>query len=92
MALGQKRPESHPKTQNIFCDQWAKRSRKLEPWTLAYGCNGTVNAPANINIDIDIHPWTYLDVDNIWSIAAKALMTTRRDVLEDNRSSISLDE
>lgn len=77
------RPESHPRTQNIFNDYWAARSIILSPWSLAYGGSGTINAPPGIVPDISIHSWTACVGNNIWSLASKALMTTRREALEE---------
>jgi hypothetical protein len=40
-----------------------------------------------VDIDFNIHPWSKCEGDNIWSLYAKALMTTRRDdLLEKNRT------
>lgn len=83
VAKGHPRPESHPRTQNIFNDYWAARSIFLPPWSLAYGRAGTINAPSGIVPDISIHQWTACVGNNIWSLASKALMTTRREALEE---------
>ena len=84
-ARGQPRPESHTKTQNIFVDQWAKRSLMLPPWSLAYGCEGAVNTPKGIQIYTEIHNWSRCDGNNAWNIAAKSLMTTRREALQESK-------
>jgi hypothetical protein len=78
VAKGHPRPESHPSTQNIFCDFWAAKSICLPPWSLAYGSKGVINSPYQINVDVSIHSWSSCEGDNIWSLAAKALMTTRK--------------
>ena len=83
VAKGHPRPESHPRTQNTFYDYWAGRSVILPPWSLAYGRAGTINTPPMIIPDISIHTWTACVGSNIWSLASKALMTTRREVLEE---------
>lgn len=83
VAKGHPRPESHPSTQNIFYDYWAARSIILPPWSLAYGRAGIINAPPGIVPDIFVHPWTVCEGNNIWSLASKALMTTRREALEE---------
>lgn len=83
IAKGHPRPESHPKTQNIFNDYWAGRSIILPPWSLAYGASGTINAPPGTLPDVTVHQWTTCEGTNIWSLACKALMTTRREALEE---------
>lgn len=77
-AKGHPRPKNHPSTQNIFYDYWAKQRVCLPPWTLAFGSKGVINSPSHIKVNVSIHPWSSCDGDNIWSLAAKALMTTRR--------------
>jgi hypothetical protein len=87
VAQGHPRPENHPKTQKAFHNQWANRSGFLHPWTFGYGHTGATNQPGDINVDINIHPWSSCEGHNIWSLYTKALMTTRRDeILEKNRS------
>jgi len=83
VAKGHPRPESHPSTQNVFNDYWAARSIFLPPWSLAYGAAGVINTPSEITPDISIHPWTACEGDNIWHLASKALMTTRREALNE---------
>ena len=83
VAKGHPRPRSHPNTQNIFYDYWAARSVFLPPWSLAYGNVGTINAPPEIVPDISVHPWTACEGNNVWNLASKALMTTRRDALDE---------
>ena len=86
VAQGHPRPDSHPKTQNTFHNQWVSRPGFLHPWTFGYGSIGTVNCPANLNINVDIHPWSACEGENILSLYAKAIKTTRRDdLLEKNR-------
>jgi hypothetical protein len=83
VAKGHPRPENHPRTQNIFNDYWAGRSVILPPWSLAYGRSGTINTPPGIAPEVTIHQWTVCEGTNIWSLACKALMTTRREALEE---------
>ena len=78
VAKGHLRPINHPSTQNLFYDYWAKQRVPLPPWTLSYGSKGVINSPSQVNVNVSIHPWSSCDGDNIWSLAAKALMTTRR--------------
>lgn len=87
VAQGHPRPDSHPKTQNAFHNQWATHPGLLHPWTFACGSAGPVNLPPDVDIDFNIHPWRACEGDNIWSLYAKALMTTRReDLLGKNRT------
>lgn len=81
VAKGHPKPESHPKTQNVFYDLWASRSFCLPPWTFACSANGFLNTPEDIDVDASIHAWSVCDGENTWNLAGKALMTTRREVL-----------
>ncbi len=86
VAQGHPRPESHPRTQNAFHNQWVNRRGLLHPWTVGYGPLGAINLPNDVNVDLNVHSWSSCEGDNIWSLFTKALMTTRRDeVLEKNR-------
>jgi hypothetical protein len=87
VAQGHPRPGNHPKTQNAFHNQWANRSGFLHPWTFGYGPVGATNLPNDVKVDLSIHSWSSCEGPNIWSLYAKALMTTRRDeVREKDRS------
>jgi hypothetical protein len=79
IARGGVRPESHPKTQNLFADLWSGRRAELAPWTLAYGKHGAVNVPSNVTIDDDTHNWTSCDDSTCWSHAVRALRTSRQE-------------
>jgi len=81
VAKGFKRPPSHPKTQHIFCDLWVNRDICLEPWTLGYGFNGIHNIPPDVTVDKDISTLVNFSPDFKWSLACKALKTTRRKKL-----------
>jgi hypothetical protein len=83
VAKGYARPPSHPKTQRIFCSLWAERRICLEPWTIACSCSGPVNVPGEIGLDEAIHVWTQCSPISAWSIAYKALRTTRDERIED---------
>lgn len=85
-ARGHRRLESHPRTQNVFFDQWASRQLDLLPWSLAYGYGGVMNTPAGRAIDTAIHPWSNCVGDNVLSLAAKSLMTTRREAVTESRA------
>jgi hypothetical protein len=81
VAQGHLRPDSHTKTQSIFHDQWVARPGFLHPWTFAYGSMGAAKMPHGVVIDPSIHSWSVCEGDNIWSLYAKALLTTRREHL-----------
>jgi len=76
------RPPNHPRTQSLFHNLWAARNLCLEPWTLAYGFDGPQNIPSNITVDDDIHNWSLCSPASAWSLACKALKTTREDKLD----------
>jgi hypothetical protein len=78
-ARGFDRPESHPKTQRMFADFWRPVSERLAPWSLSYGPQGVM--PAAVSADLQLHPWSTVDGSTCWSIAAKALQTTRQDAI-----------
>ena len=80
VAKGHPKPDSHPKTQNIFCTLWG-RAVILPPWTFSCPCEGFLNVPPGIHVDTSIHPWTNCDENSAWSLAGKALYTTRREKL-----------
>lgn len=82
IAKGQSRPDSHPKTQRVFCSMWAERPICLAPWSLACSHDDFTNVPNQITIDPKLHVWSSCDEFSAWSIASKSLMTTRRDALK----------
>lgn len=84
VAKGNVRPKTHPTTQRIFYNLWAARGLCLEPWTLSYGSEGTRNIPSHIIIDDTIHNWSHCSSDTAWSLACKALKTTREDKLAES--------
>ena len=75
-ARGQPRPESHPKTQAQFAALWADRALDLPPWTLGARDGGWCNASSH-DIDDGLNPWSGCDPVSCWSLAAKAIRTTR---------------
>ncbi len=79
VATGQARAESHPKTQKQFASLWANRSYNIAPWTLGATSSGYRNIPTSINLDANIHSWTACTNITSWSLACKALKTTRQD-------------
>jgi len=85
-ARGQKRPESHPKTQAQFAALWADRTLQLPPWTLASCDGGWCNPPPQHAIDDSLSQWSRCDSHSCWSLAAKALRTTREEVVPERLS------
>jgi hypothetical protein len=84
-ARGQPRPESHPKTQAQFAALWADRPLQLPPWTLGACDGGWCNPPPHA-IDDTLSPWASCDSHSCWSLAGKALRTTRDDVVKERMS------
>ena len=84
VAKGQVRPKDHPITQRTFHSLWAGRNLCLEPWTLSYGSDGARNIPPHITLDDTIHNWARCSYDTAWSLACKALKTTRDDTLAES--------
>ena len=83
VAKGQQRPRGHTSTQNIYYDLWGSRTFNVCPWTFCCGPDGYRNVPDGIIIDEDIHSWAGCTDENIWSIAGKSLMTTRREAFKE---------
>ncbi|MFC1987327.1 hypothetical protein ACFLVH_02125 [Chloroflexota bacterium] len=83
LAKGFLRPTSHPKTLRFFHSFWASRNICLEPWTISYDSQGSHNIPSHITVDDTIHQWSHCSSDTAWSLACKALKTTRDDKLEE---------
>jgi hypothetical protein len=81
VARNQPRPQAHTKTQNLFVDYWIKNRLKIYPWSLGFSDSGGVNVPEDIGspVDTKIHQWSNLNFMNRWSIALKAMETTRRE-------------
>ncbi len=92
LANGFPRPTSHTKTQHHFFDLWASRNKCLEPWTISFDAQGARNIPSHINVDDKKHQWTHCSPDNAWSLACKALKTTRNEKLEASRKSAREDK
>jgi hypothetical protein len=83
LAKGFPRPDSHPKTQKEFADFWCHTSHELAPWTLSVHADGYHNVPNSVTINADIHSWASCDKTTSWSLACKALRTTRDDLVTD---------
>jgi len=82
-AKGFVRPHSHPKTRDMFYDYWAGRSLALAPWSFAVGHDGPRNVAPGVAINDAIHVWERCDHTSCWSLAAKALRTTREEAISD---------
>lgn len=81
-ARGHERPDSHPKTQRMYQDLWSQSPVELAPWSLSVGHNRV--RPNGVVIDDTIHPWTFVDDTSCWSIACKALRSTRTDAVKEH--------
>lgn len=81
---GQDRPEDHSATRRIFTDRWCTRVRAPAFLALAFGPGGPANAPAGVELNERIHPWSACDDRTCWSHALLALRTTRRDDVVDS--------
>ena len=86
VALGGSRPATHPATQTAFAQTWAGRRADMRPCTLGFGPRGAVNVPEGIQVDASIHPWSTVDNHTCWSLAAKALRTTRQEAIRERKS------
>jgi hypothetical protein len=81
LVRGLLRPESHPKTRKLFASFWVNQSKNLPPWTFGMNHLGYKNVPSAVKIDEALHPWTSCTLDSCWSIAAKAIRSTREDAM-----------
>lgn len=81
VSRGAPRPESHPKTQRMFVDLWGRLPINFAPWCFTVGPHG--HWPSTIQIDPSIHAWTFVDHQSCWSIAHKALLSTRADAIRE---------
>ena len=83
LARGDERPSSHPKTQSMFSSLWTARRVNLPPWTLGYSSSGATNVPSGVSVNPEIHGWSRCNDETSWSLAAKALRTSRNDKIEE---------
>jgi len=81
VARGQQRPESHPRTLQLYSQYWAERPVDLPPWSLGFQSKECRNLPIGRTIR-PIHQWKGCDDDTCWSLIAMVLRTTRRDLLK----------
>lgn len=83
VAAGHQRPTSHSKTQQHFSDVWGARDNAAAPWALLATANGPKNVPSGVEIDPDIKPLRLFESTAAWSLACKALATTRKKWVDD---------
>jgi hypothetical protein len=83
IAKGNTRPDNHPKTQRQYAALWVDRPLTIPPWTFGCAASGWMNLPAGEVIDDGINSWTGATSATAWSLAAKALMTTRRTAVKE---------
>jgi hypothetical protein len=83
VAKGFPRPDSHPKTQKEFVAFWCHLSDELAPWTISVHADGYHNVPNLVTIDTNIHSWSSCTRTTSWSLACKALRTTRDDLVSE---------
>jgi hypothetical protein len=80
-ARGSKRLENHSKTQNEFASLWVTRNLQCPPWSFGAGAQGWCNPPETQSIDDKINSLSHPNRSNCWSLAGKALRTTREERL-----------
>jgi hypothetical protein len=78
-ARGSGRPENHSKTQNAFVSLWVARNLQCPPWSFGAGAQKWCNPPENQSIDDKINSLSHPSRFNCWSLAGKALRTTREE-------------
>jgi hypothetical protein len=82
VAKGMPRPNNHPTTQQQFATHWTGRVLNLPPWSFGLAAAGWMNLPTGVVIDETIHPWRACNTDTAWSLAAKAIRTTRDEAVK----------
>lgn len=82
VAKGSARPTTHPATQQQFATSWVDRPIDLAPWSFGIGASGWRNLPPSATVDLTVHPWSNCSQGNCWSLAGKALNSTRDDVVK----------
>jgi hypothetical protein len=75
------RPTTHRKTQQIYYEIFPRSRVCLPPWTLAFGYTGPFNIAEDVTIDDQLHSWTACSERTSWSLACKALRTTRDEAM-----------
>ncbi|MFE2611607.1 hypothetical protein ACFXDI_52020 [Streptomyces mirabilis] len=90
VAEGGTRPHAHETTKRRYVDLWTSRTVSLAPWTLAAAAPGTrladtdgfLGGPGR-PLDQKLHPWVSWQGEQAWDIAARALRSTRQQLVED---------
>lgn len=82
-ARGFPRPDSHPKTQNLFTSFWIRRPLNLSPWTVGIDASGVLNLPPGAIVDLSLHPWKTTSARTQLSHTVNAYRSTREDHLHD---------
>ena len=83
IAKGFSRPTNHPRTRNHYADFWLNRPVELPPWS--FGMRGEqqpCNLPTGASLDPTVHAWQTIGPATCWSVAAKALSSTRNEALK----------
>lgn len=78
-ARGQQRPETHASTQRQFVSLWVSPNIDLPPWSFGVAHGGWCNLRPGETIDDSESTWATPSRFNCWSLAGKALRTTRED-------------
>lgn len=78
-ATGAPRPETHPKTQQIFAGEWSAPGRNLVPWSLAVDAAGPRNTGIGVIVDTTVKPLRAFAPQMSLSLACKALTTTHSE-------------
>lgn len=86
IANGEIRPSKHPATKGFFMRWWTERVKDLAPWSLAATAEGCLNLPTQVILEEKIPATALCDEQTCWSLAAKALRTTRQETVEDRFS------
>lgn len=81
VAKGNLRPTTHPQTQQQYAALWVDRPLDCPPWTFGVSHRGWHNAPRGADIDLSLHPWTTCSSTSCWSLAGRALKSTRDDAV-----------
>jgi hypothetical protein len=76
-ARGEIRPEDHARTQGQFVSLWITPKLALPPWSFGAGPQGWCNLLDEAEVDDTISTWRTPDRFTCWSLAGKALRTSR---------------
>lgn len=76
-ARGISSPTTHERLQNQFSATWIVKSVDLPPWSFGFKLGSVENAPPGITFRKLRHGWEDCSPESCWSLALKALETTR---------------